>query len=860
MVKWMRCFTLVFLACVILGLTKAASAVYQEDAGNIDRLQSYIGRPVFVESDSTLGYAYTVTDQGAIAALKTATGELLWRTILPRNENPRMLVVDASSRLVVVSDTSYFTGSTVWVRKLDPANGAFLSEKSFDGTFLDADISSGNVRLLMSLGDSVFAFEEVRSPQWKFASAVVLSKSLNGRFLTGQSRAAIEMVENRKVMVLDFASDTMIPSDSTSAYGAGVLPVLGRHLLYLSSASQVNVKNLVSGGDVTPVLPMCVSDISVLVESFPFVLIRCAGTSNENLAFVLKFDDSKLDVVESFSAPGNIAYGAVEGGLVVHAQAELKVYGFGDTQTLSFPVEEPLVRLFPSVRSTSDKRRLHAILLVSQDASISYVSRTSSAFIRSWKRFEGLPYTRAQTVIPMSSGLRGLVESLNVSRWKSVFSSVSESLDNAVFVGLTSQGLLYGLHHGNPIFQIFVPRFSTVPTNAVDYDVWLLSDRPRSRLHVALSTDTFSMLASFDAQTLRLLESKSFSAQPLLHAMLSDKGDFIAIDRNRHVRAVSSATESAKRPFYVVSPSTAEVLGFETGNPQPVWSVPFFGETLEAYAVRGSDSLHSSDREIVSDSAFDLAGDNTSFSASRVPKVLVPNLLVFVTSSVVQRRTGEQSVCSIYYIDADSGMLRDGVTLSNAVGPVRMAVSEEVTVVFYTNSKTLQQEVFVSRLFYDSPDSRPQLRRDARAFLFPFHVEAVGVSKTQHGVTVKDFLVLTSKGQLVEVSRRNLLSFKVLEDRGSVVPVRHQDIVSYSNKINRPKFVLAEGTRLESTSVVFCGGLDFYMTLVQPNKGFDQLGEGFSKSLLALSLCIMGAVNVVLKKLSSRRRVQKEWK
>lgn len=65
---------------------------------------------------------------------------------------------------------------------------------------------------------------------------------------------------------------------------------------------------------------------------------------------------------------------------------------------------------------------------------------------------------------------------------------------------------------------------------------------------------------------------------------------------------------------------------------------------------------------------------------------------------------------------------------------------------------------------------------------------------------------------------------------------------------------------LESTSLVYCYGLDTFFTRSSPSKRFDVLSEDFSKSQLLLTIVGLVAAIAVAGPMVQRKRVNALWK
>merc|ERR1740117_2067650 len=93
-----------------------------------------------------------------------------------------------------------------------------------------------------------------------------------------------------------------------------------------------------------------------------------------------------------------------------------------------------------------------------------------------------------------------------------------------------------------------------------------------------------------------------------------------------------------------------------------------------------------------------------------------------------------------------------------------------------------------------------------------------------------------------------------------VMPVKPTDILTHYNPVTQVAGIISSPTALESTSLVFCYGLDLFFTPVQTAKAYDVLSPGFNYTLLYVSVLVVVALHIVTSYIASIKTLNERWK
>merc|ERR1712232_799739 len=92
------------------------------------------------------------------------------------------------------------------------------------------------------------------------------------------------------------------------------------------------------------------------------------------------------------------------------------------------------------------------------------------------------------------------------------------------------------------------------------------------------------------------------------------------------------------------------------------------------------------------------------------------------------------------------------------------------------------------------------------------------------------------------------------------VPFKMVDMLTHTNSMTQVQGIISSPTALESTSLVFCHGLDLFFTPVQTAKAYDVLSPGFNYKLLYLSVAIVVGLFIATSYVAQYKSLQDRWK
>jgi len=283
-------------------------------------------------------------------------------------------------------------------------------------------------------------------------------------------------------------------------------------------------------------------------------------------------------------------------------------------------------------------------------------------------------------------------------------------------------------------------------------------------------------------------------------------------------------------------------------------------------------------------------------------KYLNPNMMVIATvrgeppvgAQTVPsvKRTNDPSV-NVYLIDTVTGSILDKTVQVNAEGPVHVIHSENIVVYHYLNNANYRYEISVMELFEDMDSSKDkkavasELDPNAQVFnsftalppytlqqsyVFNAGISALGVSSSRRGITPKEILVGLKSNQLMGIKKSWLdprRPYEELTDHDKQemlfpymrdLPVDPKNILSYNLTIASLHSVVTSPTLLESTSLVFAFGLDFFFTRITPAEEFDRLSPDFNKPFLIATVSLVLAATFLFRRLAQQAKLASAWK
>lgn len=290
--------------------------------------------------------------------------------------------------------------------------------------------------------------------------------------------------------------------------------------------------------------------------------------------------------------------------------------------------------------------------------------------------------------------------------------------------------------------------------------------------------------------------------------------------------------------------------------------------------------------------------------ASILYKYINKNMIAVASESV-----GDDNATSLnlYTLDAVTGHVLHMTHVKGGVGPVSLVVCDNWITMHYHNPKRTRYEILVVEFFQAKTDDGPwDILFGGKAlnhtksghhmdtpvslqqtYIFPAAVSAMGVTATLQGITPRSLIMALTSDQVFRLSKDLVLNPRRPHDKDKrslssdtykvpaqftptadeplplyapMVPIRPTDVISYHQAVSQVRGIVSTPTSLESTSLVFCYGLDLFFSPVQSAKAYDVLSPGFNY------ITVFGAVACVVTGLTGstmigkHRNLQERWK
>jgi hypothetical protein len=394
----------------------------------------------------------------------------------------------------------------------------------------------------------------------------------------------------------------------------------------------------------------------------------------------------------------------------------------------------------------------------------------------------------------------------------------------------------------------------------------------------------------------------SVSELPIKGKMSGKVHPLLLIDENRKAYTFpAAATEASKnleenagRLFhYEVDTTNSVVQGYVVGGGEksshpalPLWNLELgsVGEKILASA----SPLHGEWEHV----PVYIKGD-----ASILYKYLNRNLLAVASTDTLHK--GNTSSLNLYAIDAITGHVLHQSRIVGGSAPVHMVSCDNWVIMHYWNAKKTRFELTVLELFQAKTDDGPwnilfgpSVHQSKSAhhleppvplqqtYIFPTGVTSMGVTSTLKGITPRSLIMALTTDHIFRVSKDMLnprrphtggakddspTQFAPTKDEAiapyaPVMPLRPMDVLTHANSMGHVNGIVSSPMALESTSLVFCFGLDLFFTPVQTAKAYDVLSPGFNYKLLYVSVIIVVALHIVTSYIASMKTLKERWK
>ncbi|RIA80203.1 hypothetical protein C1645_12520 [Glomus cerebriforme] len=347
-----------------------------------------------------------------------------------------------------------------------------------------------------------------------------------------------------------------------------------------------------------------------------------------------------------------------------------------------------------------------------------------------------------------------------------------------------------------------------------------------------------------------------------------------------HENAVKAFIQFAPSFYFTLSDDIGEksLKGYKVvkNNVQPfditeVWILNFpEGESIAAIGRRPQNEKIASLGRVLGD-------------RSVLYKYLNPHLVAIATLSTSKT----PATLNIYLIDIVKGSILHHATHENVgyLHPIRIAQIENsivyhfwsenynekgyVAVVYELYESEIKDQRFESPVFSSFAHERPYV--SAQAYMFPYGINAIGVTITKHGIATREFLFALDTDQVFGVSKRFLdprRPQRVLtnEDKEEMlipydpaIPDNKKWVLSYHLPVAGIRQIITSPALLESTTLVLAYGLDLWFTREAPSKTFDVLSEDFSKGTLLATIFGLILGILITKPMVRRKKVNARW-
>lgn len=288
--------------------------------------------------------------------------------------------------------------------------------------------------------------------------------------------------------------------------------------------------------------------------------------------------------------------------------------------------------------------------------------------------------------------------------------------------------------------------------------------------------------------------------------------------------------------------------------------------------------------------------------ASILYKYINANLLTVATQDTVGK--GNVSSLNLYTLDGVTGHVLHQTRIVGGSGPVHLASCDNWVLIHYWNVKKARFEITVVDFFEAKPDDGPwnilfgvggqdNSSKSAhhleppvplqQTYIFPAGVTSMGVTATLKGITPRSLIMALSTDQVLRVSKDLLnprrpypasagsdkmkLPAQFAPTKEEAVPLysplialKPTDVLNYYNPVGSVSGIISTPTALESTSLIFCYGLDLFFSPVRTASAYDVLSPGFNYTLLYASVALVVSLCGATWYYAQRKALQDRWR
>jgi len=379
---------------------------------------------------------------------------------------------------------------------------------------------------------------------------------------------------------------------------------------------------------------------------------------------------------------------------------------------------------------------------------------------------------------------------------------------------------------------------------------------------------------------------------------------FLLIDDKRQVYTLPSGSESAQKLVkdsedrlfhYEVDDASQSVQGFSVkkNGLTRLWNIEL-GEPVVASAAPEH-------REYPHVPVY-IKGDSTILY-----KYINTNLLAVATEE--SGGASNATSLNLYILDSVTGHVLHQSHVPGGAKPVHLVACDNFVVMHYQNPKRTRFEITVVELFQAKADDGPwdiifgggQSKNQTKSahhlespiplqqtYIFPVGVTAMATTATLKGITPRSIIMALTTEHIFRVGKEMLNPRRPYIATGAaaalggkdnklpaqfaptkeefvppyapMLPVKAIDTLTHTHSVGQVRGMISSPSGLESTSLVFCYGLDLFFTPVQSAKAYDVLSPGFNYLVLYLSVGIVVVLWAVTSYFASRKALQERWK
>jgi ER membrane protein complex subunit 1 len=314
------------------------------------------------------------------------------------------------------------------------------------------------------------------------------------------------------------------------------------------------------------------------------------------------------------------------------------------------------------------------------------------------------------------------------------------------------------------------------------------------------------------------------------------------------------------------------------------WKIPLHGQKLVAYSSKHiPERSHFHSQKV------------TNLNGAILFKYLEPTLFAMATTSVEENN--DNSI-SVFIIDGVTGRIVHQFIEKNIMldKPVNLLIDENMLIfTFLRRGKFGEgvQEIHTLNMYeqnvrYHARDvildylkgkNTTNLYGEMpiiiqQAYIFPQVIKSMGITRTQQGITGKDYLLILENNQVYalkqllvsprrpksEIMDDNLDMDMTgdLQDRDLIpydahLPYDPTSIISHRHELIDMRRVETAPSRIESTSLTITYGSDIFYSHVAPEKQFDLLSEDFNKNYLMLTIVALVLISCLYPKSKKKK-------